>query len=426
MATVTYHIYSHNNDDSKRAEAQDLGCEEGTATIDDEWQQAAPRSNRHAAPQFVPAIVSYDEWCSGTTLSENSERDSSRASLGASVSGWYRSLTSSDATPDPSSSASSCSHSHSRCQPTSKATYKARAMLDKNNWFIKNAIRSESSPSLIPKPSLAEILARDPPPLPSEQKYTPPVWLEIGPSNKGFEMLQRAGWSEGEALGPDVVRRKPVETLYLGGELFHAMDSKGKAKASQSSLPSPILRQEMLEIKVENVDDIIELRPIEVIDLSLESDEDAAQSEEDAAQSGEDAAQSDEDATQSDSISEDGTNNREEAVPPGDPSASDCNDHMQGLADKAGYKRKALLTPIATVLKSDRLGIGLKAKTVGPHKASQKRVTHNAAALAAHIQAAEESRKRRQQFGRGWRGLERQHRQEEHRRKAMMAYFNSS
>jgi len=60
MATVTYHIYSHNNDDI--AEAQDLGCEEGTATIDDEWQQAAPRSNRHAAPQFLLATVSYDEW----------------------------------------------------------------------------------------------------------------------------------------------------------------------------------------------------------------------------------------------------------------------------------------------------------------------------------------------------------------------------
>ena len=277
--------------------------------------------------------------------------------------------------------------------------------MDENNWFIKNAIQSESSPALIPAPSLAEILARDPPPLPSEQKYTPPVWLEIGPSNKGFEILQRAGWNEGEALGPDVVRRKPVETMYLGGELFHAMDPKGKAKASQSSLSSPILHQETFEIKVENVDDIIELRSIEVIDLSLESDEDAAQS---------------------DSPSEDGYNNREEAVPPGDPSTSDWNDHMQGLADKAVYKRTALLTPIATVLKSDRLGIGLKAKTVGPYKASQKRVTHNTAALAAHTQAAEESQKRRQQFGRGKRGLERQHRQEEARRKAMMAYFNTS
>src|SRR6266581_129737 len=68
MATVTYHIYSHNHHDPQRTEAQDLDCEEGNATIDDEWQQAVPRSNtlRHAAPYFVPAALSYEEWCSGT------------------------------------------------------------------------------------------------------------------------------------------------------------------------------------------------------------------------------------------------------------------------------------------------------------------------------------------------------------------------
>jgi len=89
--------------------------------------------------------------------------------------------------------------------------------------------------------------------------------------------------------------------------------------------------------------------------------------------------------------------------------------------DPSPYARKALLTPIATVLKSDRLGIGLKAKTVGPYKASQKRVTHNAAALAAHVKAAEESRKRKQVFGRGHKGFERQRRRDEDKRKALLA-----
>ena len=46
---------------------------------------------------------------------------------------------------------------------------------------------------------------------------------------------------------------------------------------------------------------------------------------------------------------------------------------------REGHGGKALLTPLPTVLKPDRLGIGLKAKMVGPYKASQKRVTHNAA-----------------------------------------------
>jgi len=82
-----------------------------------------------------------------------------------------------------------------------------------------------------------------------------------------------------------------------------------------------------------------------------------------------------------------------------------------------------LLTPIATVLKSDRLGIGLKAKTLGLYKTSQKRVTHNAAALAAHVKAAEETRRRMKEHGRGRRGYEKQRRMEEERRKAMLAFL---
>jgi hypothetical protein len=90
----------------------------------------------------------------------------------------------------------------------------------------------------------------------------------------------------------------------------------------------------------------------------------------------------------------------------------------------SAYDRKALLTPIATVLKSDRLGIGLKAKTVGPYKASQKRVTHNAAALAAHIRNAEEQRKKRMEVGRGRGGFEKLNKREETKRKRMLAYLN--
>jgi len=93
--------------------------------------------------------------------------------------------------------------------------------------------------------------------------------------------------------------------------------------------------------------------------------------------------------------------------------------------DVSAHGGKALLTPIATVLKSDRLGIGLKAKTAGPYKASQKRVTHNAEAMAAHVRAAEEARKRKEKFGRGRRGFKRQRNMEETKRKAMLAYLNT-
>jgi len=88
------------------------------------------------------------------------------------------------------------------------------------------------------------------------------------------------------------------------------------------------------------------------------------------------------------------------------------------------HSPKALLTPIATVLKSDRLGIGLKAKTIGPHRASQKRVTHSAAALAMHIKAAEDMRKTKAATGRGRRGFAKMAKMEQDRRQRMLAYLN--
>lgn len=85
---------------------------------------------------------------------------------------------------------------------------------------------------------------------------------------------------------------------------------------------------------------------------------------------------------------------------------------------------KALLTPLPTVLKSDRLGIGLKAITVGPYKMSQKRVTHNAAALAAHIKADKERRKLKSKVGRGSRGFAKTHQRESTSRRNLLAYLN--
>ena len=87
--------------------------------------------------------------------------------------------------------------------------------------------------------------------------------------------------------------------------------------------------------------------------------------------------------------------------------------------------RKALLTPLPTVLKSDRLGIGLKARTEGPYKASVKRITHNAAALADHYRQAEEARLRKKKWGKGKRGFARRDKEEQARRRNLLAYMNS-
>ncbi|CAK5284089.1 unnamed protein product [Mycena citricolor] len=200
----------------------------------------------------------------------------------------------------------------------------------KNNWFIQNVLSTQPVAAVAPPPTLADILARDPPPLPHEPQHSPPIWLAIGPSNKGYEMLQNRGWNEGEALGIGVLRANRMR-------------------------PEP-----------------------EVIDLT---------------------------------------------EPDRDPESDDYSEPE--IASASGSSsRTALVTPIATVLKSDRLGIGLKAKTVGPYRASQKRVTHNAAAMLAHVKAAEELRKQKRRYGRGYRGHARQEKAQNRQRREMLAYLN--
>ena len=343
------------------------------------WQQEASLiSNRPARPppQFVPATFPYDGWIH--KHAESSKPNDSNDSFGDNVSGWYRSLTSQTTTRDTSDPNTTPSQ-----EPIASPVPKLSIRQNKNNWFIMKAIQLEqpSSSSVSPVPTLADILARDPPPLPSEENYTPPVWLEIGPSNKGFGMLQRSGWNEGEPLGPNVPRRKPVKDILPDDEIISTTKSndKGKGCLEFTSLSCQ-------QTKTDAHDEISELRNIEVIDLTL-----------------------------SDSDSDDSSMNGK----------LDDQDKFTDVDIPTTHGGIALLTPIATILKSDRLGIGLKAKTAGPYKTSQKRVTHNAAALAAHIRAAEQNRRRMKEHGRGRRGHQKQRRMEEEKRKTMLASLKS-
>lgn len=355
--------------------------------------EAARTSQRQRAPPpaFVKATLSYDDF--GSTQANSSKLSANvEHPLGNILGGWYRTLTS-DGGANPSHQHPSCTTS---LPPTTHPSSQPRNFerRNKNNWFIMKAIQSEGiTQPPAPSSSLADILARDPPPLQSEEKYTPPVFLEIGPSNRGFAMLQRSGWNEGEALGPNVIRRQSIDDVSLDAEVI-PIHKKGKMKAQHLRT----VRREVHGVKVEQ--DVSELRNIDVIDLTL-SDSDDGDSEMDGNQDLE-IAKEEVDALNLTSTSE-----------------------KLSPIDMAAYGRKALLTPIATVLKSDRLGIGLKAKTSGPYKASQKRVTHNAAALAIHIKAAEETRRCKKEMGRGHKGFDRQRKREEANRKLMLAYMNS-
>jgi len=85
---------------------------------------------------------------------------------------------------------------------------KTRSTEGDSDWFIARAISQTQSTSapLTPRPrssssnSLADILARHPPST-NAQPFRPPVFLYLGPSNKGWwAMLQNQGWYEGEDL----------------------------------------------------------------------------------------------------------------------------------------------------------------------------------------------------------------------------------
>ena len=364
MATVAHYIRS----DYDPADRERLEEETGQIPIDEaeEWERAPTFSatRRAPPPSFVPARIQYDEWGSAVSLDSAIPSDAHLAD--SETSQWYRALTKGRSTVSRSQPPHRPSSTPSEVpKPKAEAT-------TKNNWFIQRALQSEppTKPSS-PAPSIADILARDPPPLPSQGHFVPPVWLTIGPSNKGFGLLQKHGWNEGEGLGAHVVRsRRPRSPT-------QRFDAKAESPAPSRGTSAPAGDPDPRDVLPE------------IIDL-----------------------------TQSDSESDDGFESLRRSRSPALPSVSGANEAVDP------HSQKSLLTPIPTILKSDRLGIGLKAKTEGPYKQSRKRVTHNQAALASHIRAAEELRRKKAEVGRGRRGFAKVRKREEKERKQMLAYLN--
>ncbi|KAK7469300.1 hypothetical protein VKT23_003784 [Stygiomarasmius scandens] len=383
MATEAYTIYSHYDPKDREELERETGQIQEEAEVWEAEARATYKRRAAAPPRFVPASsATLSEWSSPGASSSKQKLPTTCPEDG--VAGWYRSLTSRSSTPTTTPNRQTPSSSVSQNAPKPFPTTQPMKA-DKNNWFIQNVVNSmEPKPDAQPAASpatLADILARDPPPLPSEEQFRPPVFLAIGPANKGFAMLQNSGWSEGEALGPDVIRRSRRPD-------FDLEDGSREYKKQR------VIKQEEVELSTEDAD-VKEIRSVSVIDLTL-SDDDA-----------DDVG---------DGVDENSDQNRDEDDI-GRLSASDEN--------TSGHGRKALITPLTTVLKSDRLGIGLKAKTEGPYKSSVKRVTHNAAALAAHLQNTENTKQRKQMYGHGRRGIAREYKEEQMKRQQMLAYFNS-
>ncbi|KIP05170.1 hypothetical protein PHLGIDRAFT_74648 [Phlebiopsis gigantea 11061_1 CR5-6] len=414
MATVTHYIYSHY--DPKDKEALEIATGQiSTSQLteppddsDDPWQTESHfGANRRLAnaPRFVPAVVSYDEINNMMGIPAHILAPPAPGPK-SEVASWYRSLTRQTRAPQAEASSSTVVPPPVAALPDS--TPAATATLvpappsssdsasrqhirpDKNTWFITRALRS-GPPS---KPAsqaltLADLLAREPPASSPEQAVKPPVFLALGPANRGWSMLHQQGWAEGEGLGATAPRQADSRSRTNKPAISPSSAKKGKAVART------LVKQEEREVQLDSDGDVSEVRKVEVVDLTLsDSDEDGA-------------------------VDADAVEILESLANP--PPFTLLSPTV--LADP---HTKPLLTPIPTVLKSDRLGVGLKAKTVGPYKASKKRVTHNQAALAAHIREADELRQLKALVGKGSRGFARLAKADSERRRQLIASLNTS
>jgi hypothetical protein len=293
------------------------------------------------------------------------------------------------------------------------------------DWFVSRPI-SHSASTPTSSDSLADILSRNPPAI--DQPFRPPVFLHLGPSNRGWVMLQNQGWSEGEVLGstrnsseagpskrqsdhahlhtetslPTLrinekkKRKKKNEKNEKEGVVNGAgwrLDSTGPPTSPSEARTTEATHNDEIDTVKAKV--LLRKASVPVIDLTLSDDTD------------------------------DEENPKPESEPDGSCAGTSATmttttAHMTTDPPHTHAIQTALLTPLPTVLKSDRLGIGLKAKTEGPYRASVKRVTHNAAALAAHVKASEDMRHAQRRFGKGRRAFARiEHIQRESRQNMM-------
>jgi len=225
---------------------------------------------------------------------------------------------------------------------------------------------------------------------------TPPVYYAIGPTNRGYELLSKGGWREGQPLGP-----------HRGlGSAPSGVDRPSSPSSSESSETEKwkTLPGSMPKLLVPRDGG----HEIDVIDLvGGESEEEEVSYEDDGKLFK---------ALHSSTTIPPTTPPVSEGISPGKELRSDILD-------------KPLLTPIAVALKNDRAGLGLSK--------NKRLVTHSSLALHQHIQQGKLERRhhisemkrmerehRRGQYGRGKRAYARMAKEDAEKRKRMMEYMN--
>ncbi|KAG8808643.1 hypothetical protein FRC17_003857 [Serendipita sp. 399] len=384
MALNAYTIYSDNR--SGTLESQDE-----TQSHDEDGMQKPDGERSHRIHiQFVPAKSGYDDLGRPILGIDQSPRDA-KVSADGGIGDWYMSLQRSQRKEPPPRRVSGTKSKDKALPVSSEGGLKEVSGPERpiqNNWF-----RPASSVSLQERKqssSLAEMLRREPPN--PENPLVPPVYYAIGPTNKGYEMLTKGGWEEGQPLGPAAASASASASSVQGVRYSRQVEKKEKWVTLYGSMPK------LLVPKVDGAG-------VEVVDISREEEE-----------------------SESSSWEDDDTPMFEQATNDG-PAAPGAIEPRIRSGEVSKFD-KPILTPIPVALKNDRVGLGAEKR--------KRLVTHSSLAIQHHIQQGRINQKHhisemrrmerdhlRGTYDRGKRAYARKAKEEEEKRKRLREYMKS-
>ena len=322
MATRAYHIVSHYEPPEDHKSDSDEDVDEG-------WSKGhtfgLSKRLLHP-PKFVRPSGAYDEY-GRPVVQEDDDEIQFIEHRPVNHGSWYKNLSRANSAPDTIATIPAANPSTASPPKPSNPPHS-----DGSPWFISTVVQKTHSAHLSSSTAIGDMLKRDPPPLSSETPFIPPVFTILGPTNRGYSMLEKDGWQEGEALGPGRSRRSAVRVkLELDDQDNTSLDvvavhsAKGKEK--------------------------------ETIDLTLSSEEDEDYAEDDA---------------QREALS--GTSD----LP---------SETLSTSKTVSAHSGRALLTPLPTVLKADKSGIGST-------KGASRKITQTSEAIQLLAQNARGRRRK--------------------------------
>lgn len=408
MALHSYTIYS---DTPRTGSDEDTGISVAEVVVDgDEGGFVGQRISNQAPMNFVREQGEYDE--RGRAVSSDSMQFSSVKKAASGLGDWYSSIQRSatksappqssrmaPVTPSPTASNSRAVSQTEIAAPMPQTT-SSISRPTRKDWFksrpnMAGLERSNQS-------TLADMIRRDPPN--PHRPHVPPVHYALGPENRGYDMLSRGGWQEGQPLGPLGQHDSKRSLGHLASTSTRSTPEK-EEKIKFRSLPGAMPK---LVVPKEG--------GIGVNLVSLTRPEECEESSEEEFEDGEDI------------LMPGSSNIRFSSAP-----ADDRNGEQEGsyIENHSSTSQKGpILTPIPVALKHNRQGIGMSKK--------RRLVTHSSLAMLHHEREGEVARRhhkselrrierdhRQGKYGTGKRAYARMAKEEEAKRQRLLDYMKS-